>query len=108
MSERPSDPILEAWSARVGVAFVWSATTVIAQARCRGAWRAVLRSHEDDDWITVHRRDDGRYVVELVAGAGHVEVRDVDVDGLEATLDGAHGWFDGWRSFMREGPGRGH
>ena len=101
--------LLDDWSARHGVSFVWVPTKAITYTDSVGAWH--LRTgpiNGEDDWISIHPRADGSFELELVADAGHVEVYRLDLDGLAGRLAGALEWFAGWTSFYSQGPGPGH
>lgn len=100
--------VLDAWAARHGLAFAWQPDHVITYTGSRGAWHvSTLPLNQRDDWISVHPGP--TIELQLVADAGHVEVRRLtSVRELAAALEEALAFFQGWTDFMASGPGQGH
>lgn len=108
--DHPARAVFLAWAAKNGLAVEWlpdaGVTHVPAAA---GMWRAISKGGRQEDWTSVHPIvGTSRAYVELVAGAGNVDVYEVDPAGLRSQLDGALASYASWESFMASGPGRGH
>ncbi|MCE9597620.1 MAG: hypothetical protein K8S54_06590 [Spirochaetia bacterium] len=109
LTGEPARAILDAWARTHGAAFAWEPTRKITYTNSSGAFHLSTKLiNGRDDWIDVHIDPDGESLeLELVADAGHVEVRRVSVGDLARELDGVLAWFQGWADFFSHGPGRG-
>ena len=102
------EKIVQDWAGTHGARFEWTADREITYTGSRGAWHLSTQDiNGHDDWISVHPTANG-CELQKVASAGHVEVLKLTPEELETALADILAWFEGWRSFMSFGPGKGH
>lgn len=100
---------LEAWATTENLSFAWDPSLDAVRTGWPGVWHvATARFSGEDDWIRVQPGAQGRFYVQLVAGAGQVETFDVEESALGEKLSTTPDWFRSWTDFFREGPGQGH